>query len=57
MILIYSNLKNYSLDILIEKRKDHKIVLLDATPLPLIVDRIKAKVDNFKEIRVDEFIQ
>lgn len=39
--------------ILIEKRKDHKIVLLDATPLPRIVDRIKAKVDNFKEIRVD----
>lgn len=45
-------LEKLFIDILIEKRGDHKIVLLDATPLQVIVDRIKDKVDDFKEIGV-----
>ncbi len=45
-------LEKLFIDILIEKRSEHNIILLDATPLKIIVDRIKDKVDDFKEIGV-----
>ncbi len=41
------------IDILLEKISKHKIILLDATPLPKIVDRIR-KMENFKEIRLND---
>lgn len=40
------------IDILFEKIVDHKIILLDATPLNVIVDRIKL-LGNFKEITIE----
>ncbi len=45
-------LEKLFIDILIDKRSEHNIILLDATPLQVIVDRIKDKVDDFKEIGV-----
>ncbi|WP_225370196.1 hypothetical protein [Methanobrevibacter arboriphilus] len=45
-------LEKLFIDILIDKRSEHNIILLDATPLKIIVDRIKDKVDDFKEIGV-----
>jgi hypothetical protein len=45
-------LEKLFIDILIDKRSEHNIILLDATPLQIIIDRIKDKVDDFKEIGV-----
>jgi hypothetical protein len=46
-------LEKLFVDVLIEKRGDHKIVLLDATPLELIINRIEDKVGDLKVIKVN----
>ncbi len=51
--LNYFTYEKLYIDILFERMSDHKIILLDATPLKPIVEKIKEK-KGFKNIKLDD---